>query len=209
MKRTNSMILMALCFCYQAIALGQSNYSDQRFRADSDPKTVEARNHFSSLMAHAHLELQDKFELHNVQLLYNPRMICQFGRGAETAFRVIPLEHGKIMGLISLAKKNPEKLLQLALVNSFEIEGSEEQMRKAIANISTIEAVYIDYWGYLSREYKPPVYSPALNRITFYATWHERESFYEATDPEVLRYQILKAFMHPETSFWDRFKRQN
>lgn len=186
--------------------MAQMTYADRRYQADSDPSTMHARRYFDELMDRRFSELQNKLGLKSLKLDYNLRMIAQYARGAESAYEVVPNTLQSIMEFVAGAKNHPAQTLEMAKRTSLGERFSDVQLLVAINHIAHLKTIHLDYWGYIGRSYRVPVYSKSLGKLSFFITWHENESFYEETSAGQIRFAMMLAALNPQTSFWDRFR---
>lgn len=189
------MKLFILFFFILGLAEAQSNYGDQRARADSDPRTLSARQEFSS---HVKSEFQKSRRRHNlghINLQLDSRMVAQYGRGKESAMKVIPRENEQILGLISRSRTAPRALFQEISRYPLLRKYKREDIAKAIRLLSGAKSVRMSYWGYLGRSEVLPTFNAKNGELKYNARWNEAKSFYKIYSKQEMESKIISGII--------------
>lgn len=193
MKKIPLILLLLVSFIASASA--QSNYSDQRLRADMNPETMQARSQFRSFINRTFRHNQQRYKLNQIKFSFNDRMIAQFGRGAASAFKELPKDLNLVMKFIRTAQISKRALLKDLSTNYRTLRKySDHELLRAIEILATTKALHLDYWGYLNG-YKAPTMNLKNQRLIYYAKWFEAESFYKATHEKQLRSNIMRGII--------------
>ena len=173
----------------------QSNYGDNRGRADSDPKTLKARREFSSHVTAKFEESKKRHGLDHLSLNLDSRMVAQYGRGKTSAMRVIPQENEQILALISQSRSKPRQVYRRMVSYPRLRKYKREDIAKAIKILSKTRSLRMSYWGYLSRSEDLPSYNLKRNELHYNARWNEAKSFYKIYGTQEMEANIISGII--------------
>lgn len=173
----------------------QSSYGDNRSRADTDSRTMEARRRFSLIINQKFASLRNQYRLNNIRLTFNQRMIAQYGRGASTAFEVIPDELEQVSNFIFEARNNRIELLEDLTRNYRTLRNySKSDINEAIGLLASTRKIHLDFWGYFS-SYIAPDFDLEDKKLIYFAHWHEADSYYELYSERQMRSNIIRGII--------------
>lgn len=180
----------------------QASYGENRNRADTDARTMEARRDFKKLITLSFKSFQERLSLSSLKLTYNDRMVAQYGRGKASAYEVLPTELFNAMVFVSRCRYHKERLVE-------ELKSREEfqslsllQLEKAIQTIARAKILNLDYRGYLANSSVVSKYYFDKKQISIVTEWHEAESYYSLTPKRQLEHAMIRAALKPQHSFW-------
>ncbi len=176
-------------------ALAQKTYGDNRYKADSDPKTLQARRYFQQNTENEFKKDKQRLGLNHIGLRLNHRMVAQYGRGKDSANAVIPKENEQILEFIAQIRSNPRAAFQ----HVSRLPGLKNQKKQDIAKALTMlmqtKMINIGYWGYLDRSENLPNFDAKRGVLNYDARWNERKSFYLQYSPDEMKTNILKGII--------------
>lgn len=197
--------LFIICALLSSSVFAQMNYGDRRLRADTDPRTLEARKEFNSSMRRHFRNVSRIHKLEDIDLRLNSRLVSQYGRGKASALAVIPREIDQVMEFISEAKYGPYDLVDCLKSEGLFRSISEEKLLKAVRLLGETKKLRMEYWGYMVQTEMPPEYDAGDNELTYRAHWHEADSYYELYDKRTMRKNIIKALLKELDREWYEF----
>ena len=188
-------LLFTLFLGISSLGYTQSNYSDQRMRADRHPKTIAARSEFKSFINHQFLVFKKKYNLPYLDLTFNDRMIAQYGRGLKSAKTEISKELENLIKLIRDSKKNRSNLLKdLGQTYKTLRQYSDFEIDTVINIIADAEIVHLDYWGYLGGRLMPK-FDNKSKTLSYFSEWNNKGKIYKAAHERQLRSNIVRGIM--------------
>ena len=191
----NKIVLLLFIMSFSITGNAQSNYADQRLRADSNPETRRIRREFRSFIKKTFRGLQSRHRLNRLKFTFNDRMIAQYGRGSASAFKELPKDLNLVMEFIRRAKTSRAALLTDLSSNYTTLrQYSDDEILKAITSLANSKTLHLDYWGYLST-YKAPTMDLKTNRLSYFAEWKEGASYYKPTHKKQLRSNIIRGII--------------
>lgn len=197
------MRFLFLFFFLLGVAEAQSNYGDNRSRADSDPRTLEARREFNTHVKSKFKESQKRHRLGHLTLDLDSRMVSQYGRGKDSALKIIPRENDQILGFISEARTAPRTVFKRLEAYPELRKFKREDIAKAVKLLAKTRSLRMSYWGYLDRSENLPGYDVKTNELTYNARWNEAKSFYKLYSVREMESNIIAGLVEEmNTKSW-------
>jgi len=184
-------------------AHAQGNYGDNRARADSDSRTLEARRQFNSHVESKFRESKQRHRLNHIRLNLDSRMVAQYGRGKSSAMKVIPQENEQILSFISKTRTQPREVFQRISNYPGLKKFDRKDIAKAIRLLATTKAIRMSYWGYLNRSEVLPGFNPKTGELKYSARWNEAKSFYRPYSSREMETNIISGIIEEmNTKSW-------
>lgn len=183
--------LLLLCFTVQA----QSNYADSRSREDGRPETLAARSRFDIFIKKFFSQARARHGLTRISLVYNPRVIAQRARGAESAFKVLPGELERLLQFIQEARSHRQELVQKLVREHRALRTSPHaDIEKAVDLLAKTKVIDLQYWGYFSAE-RMADYNFSEQSLSYFAHWNEGQSTYVPYAEKQMRSNVIRGLI--------------